>query len=210
MHGIPKFAIPTLNGEPLIARHARLMRPHVERLRICTTAPWAALVADLVPDAELRVVVPSTMNDAIRRMTDLDEDYLIGMPDTYFAGPSPYGPLSELDSPIGIALWRCSLNLIGKVGQVRVADGQVAAIVDKDPGCDFEWMWGALRMQASVIAELDPDAAHPGIDLPRLIRAFPHATTTVAGDYIDCGTPSGVRDMLNQEAPWPSPTATHP
>jgi hypothetical protein len=209
LHGLPKFALPTLSGETLLARHVRLLDGHVDRVRVCTSPQWAGLVSDLVGNVDVWVIPPTTMNDALKRMADRDTDYLIGMPDTYFTGPSPYGPLSELDSPIGIALWRCPARLVGRVGQVNLVDGRVAGIVDKDPHCPFEWMWGALRLNAPVIDELDSNAAHPGIDLPRLLGMFRHATARIDGDYIDCGTPAGIREMLTQEAQWPSPTATH-
>ena len=42
--GLPKFAMPTLDGETLLARHARRMFEVCDRVRICTTGAWAELV----------------------------------------------------------------------------------------------------------------------------------------------------------------------
>ena len=201
VNGIPKFAIPTISGESLLARQVRLMRPLVDQVRVCTTGDWAGLVSDLLPCVDLRVIAPSTMNDALQLMADADTDYLIGMPDTYFTGPSPYDFLADIDADIGVACWRCPPSLRGRVGQVSVVDGRIAGMKDKDATCDFPLMWGALRMSRAAIHDLSPLTSHPGLDLPRLLTTHSHRVVQVGGDYIDCGTPAGVRDMLNEENP---------
>ena len=198
LNGIPKFAIPSITGESLIARHVRLMRDHCDHIRVCTTTEWAGLVYDLVPDVDIRIIAPSTMNDAVQRMVDLDDDYLIGMPDTYFTGPSPYGFLAEVTTDIGVACWVCPPRLHGHVGQVQLADGRIAGMQDKKFDCDFEHMWGALKLNLSAVRELSIMNSHPGIDLPRLLSLFDHTAISIGGQYIDCGTPSGIRDMLNE------------
>lgn len=201
LNGIPKFALPTMSGETLIGRHVRLMSEVCEQIRVCTTPRWAGLIKELVPMVDLRIIEPSTMNDAIQRMVDVDTDYLIGMPDTFFTGPSPYGFLAEVTTDLGVACWQCPPDLRGRVGQVHLVNGRIAGMRDKDPACEFSHMWGALKFNRIAVRELNVLTAHPGVDLPRLLGLFEHTVVTVGGHYIDCGTPTGIRDMLTEGVP---------
>lgn len=198
MKGIPKFLLPTITGELLIEYHVRLMKPHVDEIRICTSWRWFETVIDLDLEAVTVPIPPSTMNAAVLDLHGGDN--LIGMPDTFFTGDeNPYEALAADCLPVGVALWHCDQELRGKVGQVDYRDGRIWDVCDKDPHCAFPQMWGALRLNADAIGYLDPEHDHPGIDLPQILDAFPYAVTEMQGRYIDCGTVQGLREMLNSE-----------
>lgn len=194
--GIPKFLLPTISGELLIEYHIRLMRPVCDEIRISTNRRWIELLHELLTDVELFEIEPSTMNDAIRQMQGADN--LIGMPDTYFTGfENPYQALADSEIPVGVALWRCTEDLRGKVGQVDYREGRIHDIRDKDPNCDYGFMWGALRLNESAMTLIDPKDPHPGYNLNEILARFPYHDAPVSGRYIDAGTAEGLRDMLN-------------
>lgn len=194
--GIPKFLLPTISGELLIEYHIRLMRPVCDEIRISTNRRWIELLHELLTDVELFEIEPSTMNDAIRQMQGADN--LIGMPDTYFTGfENPYQALADSEIPVGVALWRCTEDLRGKVGQVDYREGRIHDIRDKDPNCDYGFMWGALRLNESAMTLIDPKDPHPGYNLNEILSRFPYHDAPVSGRYIDAGTAEGLRDMLN-------------
>lgn len=198
IRGIPKFLLPTFTGELLIEYHVRLMKPHVEEIRICTSGRWFDTVIDLDLDAVTVQIPPSTMNAAVLDLRGGDN--LIGMPDTFFTGDqNPYEALAAGCQPVGVALWQCDDELRGKVGQVEYREGRIWNVRDKDPQCEFPQMWGALRLAAEAMSYLDPSNAHPGIDLPKILDAFPYEVCEMQGRYIDCGTVQGLREMLNSE-----------
>jgi hypothetical protein len=196
MRGLPKFLLPTITGETLLEYHARLMHDLDIPVRVCTSQRWLPLVRDLLDGScELVHVAPSTMNRAVIDIAE--DDNIIGMPDTFFTDGNPYAALHEA---ITIGLWRCPESLRGKVGQVDYDGNSIRDIIDKNPDCDYAFMWGVLRLSRDAVTILNPEHAHPGIDLPRIITTHPYAVAVNAGDYIDVGTPTGLRDMLNHLA----------
>ena len=194
LNGIPKFAIPTITGEILIQRHVRLMRDYVDKIKICTTKDWFKLVETLCPDTELIELEPSTMTHAVKILGDSDS--IIGMPDTFYKGENPYKKLSEIKDDVGLALWNCPVDLRGKVGQIEINNNKVTNMSDKDASCNYPFLWGAMKLSKNAINSLDSNTSHPGICLPNLIDKFSHSVCIVDGEYIDCGTPIGIRDML--------------
>jgi hypothetical protein len=198
LKGIPKFAIPTMNNETLIQRHVRMMRDHVDSIKICTTKDWFRLIETLCPDIELIELESSTMSHAVKVLGTSDS--IIGMPDTFYKGENPYKELSKINDDIGLALWKCPTNLRGRVGQINIKDNKIINMSDKNPMCDYPFVWGAMKLSKDAINSLDPNTSHPGICLPNLIDKFSHSTCVIDGEYIDCGTPEGIRDMLMSDS----------
>ena len=194
LNGIPKFAIPTISGETLIQRHVRLMRDYVDSITICTTKDWFKLVETLCPDVDLVELEPSTMSHAVKMLGVSDS--IVGMPDTFYKGENPYKELSKINNEVGVALWNCPVELRGKVGQIDIKNNKIVKMSDKNAICDYPFLWGAMKLSKDAIDSLDPNTSHPGICLPNLIDKFSHSTCVINGQYIDCGTPEGIRDML--------------
>jgi hypothetical protein len=193
MRGIPKFLLPTITGETLLEYHARLMHNLDIPVRVCTSQQWLPLVRDLMDaSCDLVHIAPSTMNRAVIEMSE--DDNVIGMPDTFFTDGNPYATLTD---PITIGLWRCPEQLRGKVGQIDYDGISIRDIIDKNSTCNYPLMWGVLRLSRDAITMLNPEHAHPGIDLHSIIKEHPYTVTVNPGDYIDVGTPHGLRDMLN-------------
>jgi len=196
MKGIPKFLLPSPSGDLLLEYHVKLLRPFVDEVRICTNARWFDLVTELELDAEIVEIAPSTMNAAVLDM--YGSNNLIGMPDTFFTGSeNPYERLADSYQPVGVALWHCDDHLRGKVGQVDYRNDLILDVQDKDPECDYGHMWGALRLSFDAIEMLNPNDAHPGINLGSILESLPYSASEMSGRYIDCGTVDGLREMLN-------------
>ena len=172
------------------------MTPFVDEIRICTNEKWFDVVSDLIPEATVLLVRPSTMNRAVMEIHGSQN--LIGMPDTFFTDGNPYEDLASGQS-VAVALWECGAELRGKVGQVDYAPPVIRDVLDKDPECQYPLMWGALRMDWDAISYLDPEHPHPGIDLLRIVSNKPYSVHLQRGRYIDCGTPQGLKEMLNSE-----------
>ena len=194
LKGIPKFAIPTMSGEVLIQKHVRLMRDYVDSIKVCTTKDWFDLIKTLCPDVDLVELEPSTMSHAVKMLGVSDS--IVGMPDTFYKGENPYKELSKINDEVGVALWNCPVELRGKVGQIDIKNNKIINMSDKNSMCDYPFFWGAMKLSRDAVNSLDPNTSHPGICLPNLIDKFSHSTCVINGQYIDCGTPEGIRDML--------------
>lgn len=195
LQGIPKFLLPTYGGELLIQYHVRLLSPHVDEVRVCTRQRWHDLVVDLLPGVQVSLIEPSTMNIAVQAIAG--DDNVIGMPDTFFTGSNPYALLAGINEQVGVALWECPPTLRGTVGQVDVLDNRILDVRDKDIGCSYSHMWGALKLDKAAVRSLNPNHPHPGYDLMTLTRQHSYAVTMQTGRYIDVGSPRGLHDMLD-------------
>jgi hypothetical protein len=192
MRGLPKFLMPTITGETLLEYHVRLMQECDIPVRVCTNERWLPTVREFLDSSCDVVAIPaSTMNRAVIEMAS--HDNVIGMPDTFFTEGNPY---LALTSPVSVGLWDCPPRLRGRVGQVNY-DGTILDVQDKNPECLYRHMWGVLRLSGDAVRMLDADHAHPGIDLPTILSVLPYSVAVNSGDYVDCGTPEGLRTMLN-------------
>ena len=107
INGLPKFALPYSSTKSLIQYHVELMIPIVDEIRICTRESWEPLLYEmgLNKSTNIQKLEPSTMNDALYRMTrderdQKDTQFIVGMPDTVWTSTddNPYLKLSSLYS----------------------------------------------------------------------------------------------------------------
>lgn len=204
--GVPKFALPfDEHGMTLLENHIALMKPNVRQIIVVTRERWVPMVTEI--DQEITIITkePSTMSDAIRAVADkfYAKKYLIGMPDTYFSGENPYSRLNNFPEEIemGLACWEISDDLKGRVGQVDFdkSTGIVHKMRDKDLTCQFDYMWGAMRLSNEIMKRIVIDNPHPGIDVANLMKnqgKVPRAVL-IQGNYFDVGTITGYQELLN-------------
>jgi hypothetical protein len=121
--------------------------------------------------------------------------FLLGMPDTWFsASCNVYEKLMTTDSEVAIACFPIRPDQVGKVGQVDLEHGakngaKVTRVVDKDPNCSFQHLWGVVNFQRELMALSLPEDPHIGQALARWVDDDRAASGVVAGDsYFDCGT----------------------
>jgi hypothetical protein len=181
------------------------MKPFVQRIVVVTRERWVPMVSELNHEITIVIREPSTMSDAVRLVTDkfFDKNYLVGMPDTYFSGENPYAKLNDLaqDIEVGLACWKISDELKGRVGQVDFnnSTGVVYGMEDKKSNCPFDYMWGAMRISYETMKKIVIDNPHPGIDVANMMnsKGIKPKATLVQGRYFDVGTLSGYRELLN-------------
>jgi hypothetical protein len=165
---------------------------------VSTRNRWTALVRDLSLNAYVTEREPSTMADAVLKMTMGESDAIvIGMPDIYIHNSLSnfYEDLLTSDGDIVLATWDYApQNMRGKIGQVLADDkGNVLSVVDKDPDCDYPEMWGALLFRNVSIKKIDPEGGSvlnkvndwiaEGVSVKRV---------KMSGEYIDAGTVEGL------------------
>lgn len=206
--GIPKFALPYNDrATTLLEKHITLMKPFAQRIIVVTRARWVPLVSEIDQDITILIREPSTMSDAVKFVSNkfYSNNYLVGMPDTFFLGANPYLKLFELSSDIeiGLACWEITEELKGRVGQVDFdcTTGIVHKMEDKKYDCQFGYMWGAMRLSNEIMGKIQVENPHPGIDVANLITDHGKVTraTLIPGKYFDVGTMSGYRDLLNSQ-----------
>jgi UTP-glucose-1-phosphate uridylyltransferase len=205
MNGLPKFALPCdEDNTSLIERQVQQMSFYVDRIVISTTSKWYELIKSFdLNKVDIVVIEPSTMNDALVKMSEQykADNYIVGMPDTYFKGENPYIKLSNSikNNMISIACWSMHDELKGKVGQVELVKNSIIDIKEKIEDCNYSHMWGAFALNNTILNNLNRFNMHIGVDLEYLIveQINNMYAFEVDGRYFDAGTIDGYRDLLN-------------
>ena len=170
------------------------MSPFVEDIIVVTRSRWMPMLLDLNLGVSYAEREPSTLLDAITCGAELRhaENYFVGLADTYFHGENPYELLSAVDdgNAATLAVWELPTSLKGKVGQVLVDNGKVIDMRDKDLGCEYEYMWGALSLNYEVCSKLNSNNVTIDEDILRLVgsQSSRVGAVIVDGHYFDIGT----------------------
>jgi hypothetical protein len=205
--GLPKFLLPIdEEGRNLLDLHISMMDEVCDEIRISTSERWFNLLARYQDSVNLYKIEPSTMNDAVYRMTNncIDQTktkFIIGMPDTFFTDDNPYKKLFEsLDThtELTLACFKMQKHLKGKVGQVKLNFREIESVIDKEANCNYPWMWGAIMCNFEFIKKLNLKNQHPGIDLSHMnLNGLNYTSAKINGSYIDAGTLSGYKKILD-------------
>jgi hypothetical protein len=207
INGLPKFALPYSGTKSLIQYHVELMIPIVDEIRICTRESWEPLLNEmgLNKSAKIQMLEPSTMNDALYRMTrderdQKDTQFIVGMPDTVWTATdvNPYQKLSSTDSDCKVTLlispFRESLR--GKVGQVSITNSNIVEeIIDKDVNCNHENIWTAFSMNGYRLKPSDKSPSHSFLEM--LTRKEKIDAAIIDGVYHDLGSIEGIKEFYS-------------
>lgn len=199
--GIPKFCLPVEQNLTLIQWHVNQMLEVCDEVRVSTRSIWMPLLTEMKIEASLIEIEPSTMSDAVYRMSRENEDLIIGMPDTYIYGASSniYRELMALDAEIVLGVWDCAEYLKGKVGQVSIDDKtkKIISSMDKSIACDYPLMWGIIRFNLDREI-LDRSLNHPGEQFQSLIDAnYIMKGQKMRGKYFDLGNFSVLKELYS-------------
>ena len=201
--GIPKFCLPLNEKQTMLEWHVEQMLKVCDIVKISTRKIWLPIVnqMDLPPTAVVYEIEPSTMSDALCKMiVNPDSKYIIGMPDTYMPGSDGefYNDLAKSNADVTLSVFPCHEDLMGRVGQVKFDQfGKVQDALDKNVGCDYPYMWGAMAIQN---VSLNQELPHPGIQIMdwvnegRTVKAIP-----AKGRYLDIGTVNGLKMLYREE-----------
>lgn len=203
--GLPKFGLPINETMSLIEQHVFMMQDFCDEIRISTRLEWIPILRNMnLYHAEIHEHEPSTMLDAVNKLASLGgDDFVVGMPDTFFLNydKNPYKELIDIDSEIGLALWECTEDLRGKVGQVRTENlGRVVEVIDKDLLCSFPNMWGIFKFNSKHF--INPLLDNPSLQFQDWIHeGYFVGSCKIQGSYIDAGSLSGVTKLYRSIGP---------
>jgi choline kinase len=202
MRGIPKFLLPiNEKGESLLERHISQSIENFEKIWIPTTPKFEPLLHSIF--GENIEVVPmntKTMTETVLRIVENTPatEFALVMPDTYFMGESPIKYLHSSEADLNVACWNIKDSQKGKLGQVKIEDGKIIQIIDKEPSCDFRHSWGAISFNRKFINSLNPEMPHVGYAIPKFLSSieYQHSTRIMQGEYFDCGTPQEYFELI--------------
>lgn len=198
--GVPKFLFPVNHNQNLLQWHIEKMSEVCNEIRISTRSVWMPLVKDLSLPSNVSYyeIEPSTMSDACKKMINDDSKYLIGMPDTYISGSDNfYKNLANSDYDISMSIFKCRKELFGKVGQVLFDENNILVdMLDKDKGCNWDYMWGAIGIKN---IEIDETLENPGLQIKALMNTQKIGVIPEPGKYIDLGTFDGLKNFYGQK-----------
>jgi hypothetical protein len=201
--GIPKFCLPLTDEQNILQWHVKQMLKVCDIVKISTRKSWLPIVnqMDLPPTAVVYEIEPSTMSDAlVKMMVNPNSKYIIGMPDTYMPGSDGdfYRQLAWSDADVTLAAFDCHEDIKGRVGQIKFDEfGRVIDALDKTPGCDYNYMWGAMAVQNTYI---DEELPNPGLQIMDWVNEGKNVKAVVAqGKYLDIGTVNGLKMLYREE-----------
>ena len=210
MGGLPKFLLPVLgDSSALLDRHVSEMLKVVSQVVIPTRPENASLLGRYgdQPGVTVICMTTATMSETVLRVNQVvrADAYVLGMPDTYFHGESPYRRLVAAlagQTDLALALWRIRPSQRGKLGQIELNEGtRVTSSQDKDSACEYPWSWGAIAYSESILSLLNPGSPHigyiiqPAVDASKSVIGLP-----MSGEYYDCGSATEYREVLNLES----------
>jgi hypothetical protein len=201
--GLPKFMLPVEDNFSILQWHVSLMNEACDSVRVSTRECWMPLVMPLNLGADIYIKEPSTMSDAVLEMSrDRSDAVIVGMPDVYIHNSKNnfYKDMLESDGDIVLATWDYRHETMrGKVGQVLVDSfSNVLQVVDKDPNCEFNQMWGAILFRNG-LERIDVDGASVLKDLNKWIAdGVSVKAVTMSGEYIDSGTFEGLTYLYSK------------
>jgi hypothetical protein len=201
---LPKFLLPCdVDAKTLIERH-------IEQMSVICDVIWLPVRPDLVfmvHDLKLGdKIIPvalqtNSMSETVLRIGEISgaDRFLLGMPDTFFLGESPYRAISELSqtTSLSLALWRTAPSQRGKVGSIKIENQKIVSSVDKDFTVEHQYHWGAMYFDRKFLDYLEPEMPHTGYVINKFLeKNFDIEWYLTEGEYFDCGTFEEYRRFL--------------
>lgn len=140
---------------------------HSDVVWIPTRPELAPLLESLKLPSD-RVVVVSlstqTMTETVSRTAKLSpaERFIVAMPDTFFFGENPWPSLAQSNSLLFTALWNIRTEQVGKLGQINLNGDSVLDCQDKNPLCNYPFIWGAMSFNRELLSLAQADFPHIG------------------------------------------------
>ena len=169
MKGIPKFLLPIdENYKSLLEYHIENLLPFSQELIIPTRKDLLPIIKSLDYDFSNIIfmeVETNTMNETVSEVLkkfNYDQALII-MPDTYFSSGYPFLDKENLhDSLCTLACWKIRNEQRGKLGEVKIENGFVEKIIDKDINTGFDYSWGSILFNKEFEQYIIPNYLHNG------------------------------------------------
>jgi hypothetical protein len=205
MRGLPKFLLPCdANYQTLIEKHINSLLELCETVWV-PTKPEFIFLLDSLGVLNKRVValpmVTESMTETILEVLKITSNryFHLVMPDTYFKDESPYSKLSLEPRLADVACWKIRPEQKGKLGQVDIIDDSIFDVIDKDPFCQFEYSWGSLTFDRTLLNYANDKDPHIGFALKNALKNSESISAKIIdGKYFDCGTPMEYVNMVKE------------
>ena len=204
MGGIAKFnlKIPQSN-ETLISWHIKSQLNYCDKVIIVIKKEYQNLLEMFKDNDRVIILVEKTFSmseTVLKAIEKFDADqYLVGMPDTFVVGNNPYKDImiNNTNSDLNIGVFKIKNNQKGKLGQINIVDNIVVDCMDKNINCNYEYSWGFLRFNKSIVKLIDKETPHIGYVInPTISNNHLVTANIIEGEYFDCGTQDEYEEFL--------------
>jgi len=204
MGGIAKFnlKIPKSN-ETLISWHVKSQLNYCDKVIILIKKEHEESLNMYKDNNKIIILIEQTssMSETILKATEkfYADEYVVGMPDTFVIGDNPYKQIitNNINSDLNIGVFKIKNSQKGKLGQISIINGLVVDCVDKDIKCNYEYSWGFLKFNRSILKLIDRKTSHIGYVINPAIKEKLLVTASIVdGEYFDCGTQDEYKELL--------------
>ena len=204
MGGIAKFnlKIPQ-SDETLISWHIKSQLEYCDKVIILVKKEHEDSLNIFKNNNKIIILVEQTssMSETVLRATEkfYADEYVVGMPDTFVTGDNPYKEIvtNNINSHLNLGVFKIKESQKGKLGQISIIDGVVIDCIDKDINCNYEYSWGFLRFNRSILKLIDKQTSHIGYVInPAIKEKLLVMASIVNGEYFDCGTQDEYQELL--------------
>ena len=214
LSGVPKFALPFANptkgprgdliqGIPLIASHLNELLKVVDHCLVPTSVENLPHLKDYLKDPRITVQVfessslSETMIRACAPWTRSGNKFILRFPDSVYLPAIRMSEFMSMTaaSDVVLGLWPFLESHRGKLGQVAVdQDGIVLAHEDKNPNCDYQYVWGFMSFSGEFLSLVhnNEDSLARALDSAISNPSFLVRGQVMSGRYFDLGTIDGI------------------
>lgn len=204
MGGIAKFnlKIPKSN-DALISWHIKSQLEYCDKVVVLVKKEHEVLFDAFKNNNKIIILVEKTlsMSETILKAVKkfYADEYVVGLPDTFVIGRNPYKETitNNINSDLNVGVFKIKDSQKGKLGQVNIVDGLVVDCIDKDIKCNYEYSWGFLRFNRSILKLIDEQTPHIGYAINPAIKNKSLVTASIIdGEFFDCGTWDEYEELL--------------
>ena len=204
MGGIAKFnlKIPQ-SDETLISWHVKSQLDYCDKVIILVKKEHENSLRMFKDNNKIITLTEQTssMSETVLKATEkfYADEYVVGMPDTFVTGDNPYKEIitNNINSDLNLGVFKIKDSQKGKLGQINIIDRVVLDCIDKDINCNYEYSWGFLRFNRSILKLIDKQTSHIGYVInPAIKEKLLVMASVVDGEYFDCGTQDEYQELL--------------
>jgi UTP-glucose-1-phosphate uridylyltransferase len=204
MGGVAKFNLKIPKSDnTLISWHIKSQLDYCDKVVVVVKKEYNNLFEMFKNDKRIIILLEKTssMSETVAKAIEkFDADqYVVGMPDTFVVGDNPYKNImtTNINSDLNVGGFKIKNSQKGKLGQINIVNNIVVDWIDKSINCDYEYSWGFLRFNKSIVKLIDKKTPHIGYVINSAIKNNSLVTASIIdGEYFDCGTQDEYQEFL--------------
>ena len=204
MGGIAKFnlKIPK-SDDTLISWHIKSQLEYCDKVIVLVKKEHEGLFDAFKNNDKIIILVEKTlsMSETILKAVKkfYADEYVVGLPDTFVIGSNPYKETitNNINSDLNVGVFKIKNSQKGKLGQIDIVDKLVIDCIDKDIKCNYQYSWGFLRFNRSILKLIDEKTPHIGYVInPAIKNKLLVMASIIDGEFFDCGTWDEYEELL--------------